>query len=163
MTTTIFKINVKPDTPGEVGLPKIPVEKVMISKWGLDGDYNRFRKQKKKNDADMAVMILSIDVLDALNNEGWPVRPGDLGENLTLSNIEYSIIKIGDRINIGEVSLEISLICDPCTNLNNLPYVGKEKSTSFIKTLMKRRGWYARVLKSGEISVGDSATLIQTR
>ena len=48
MTTTIFKINVKPDTPGEVGLPKIPVEKVMISKWGLDGDYNRFRKQKKK-------------------------------------------------------------------------------------------------------------------
>jgi molybdopterin adenylyltransferase len=106
-------------------------------------------------------MILSTDILDALNNEGWPVNPGDLGENLTLTNIDYSIMALGDRLKIRDVTLEISLICDPCTNLNNLPYVGKEKSASFIKTLMKRRGWYARVLKSGEVSVGDSVTLIQ--
>jgi molybdopterin adenylyltransferase len=161
MTTSISQINVKPDTPGQVGLPKIPVETATISEWGLAGDYNRFRKEKKKNDPDMAVMILSTDILDALNNEGWPVNPGDLGENLTLKNIDYSIMALGDRLKIRDVTLEISLICDPCTNLNNLPYVGKEKSTSFIKTLMKRRGWYARVLKSGEVSVGDSVTLIQ--
>ena len=161
MTTSISQINVKPDTPGQVGLPKIPVETATISKWGLAGDYNRFRKEKKKNDPDMAVMILSTDILDALNNEGWPVNPGDLGENITLTNIDYSIMALGDRLNIRDVTLEISLMCDPCTNLNNLPYVGKEKSTSFIKTLMKRRGWYARVLKPGEVSVGDSVTLIQ--
>jgi MOSC domain-containing protein YiiM len=161
MTTSISQINVKPDTPGQVGLPKIPVETAIISKWGLAGDYNRFRKEKKKNDPDMAVMILSTDILDALNNEGWPVNPGDLGENITLTNIDYSIMALGDRLNIRDVTLEISLMCDPCTNLNNLPYVGKEKSTSFIKTLMKRRGWYARVLKPGEVSVGDSVTLIQ--
>ena len=96
-----------------------------------------------------------------MNSEGWPVNPGDLGENITLTNIDYSLLKPGDRLNIGEVSLEISLICDPCTNLNNLPYVGKDKSTSFIKTLMKRRGWYARVLKVGKVTAGDSVTLVK--
>ena len=160
MTTTISQISIKPNTPGQAGLPKMPVKTVTISKLGIEGDYNRFRKEKKKNDPDMAVMILSTDILDKLNSEGWPVNPGDLGENLTLTNIDYNTLKLGDRLSIGEVSLEISLICDPCTNLNNLPYVGKDKSTSFIKTLMKRRGWYARVLKAGDVTVGDSVTLI---
>ena len=115
-------------------------------------------------DAKTTTMYFKIDrqdVIDALNSEGWPVNPGDLGENITLTNIDYSILKPGDRLNIGEVSLEISLICDPCTNLNNLPYVGKDKSTSFIKTLMKRRGWYARVLKVGKVTAGDSVTLVK--
>ena len=161
MTITISQINIKSNTPGQVGLPKMPVETVTITKAGVEGDYNRFRKEKKKNDPDMAVMLLSTDVIDALNSEGWPVNQGDLGENITLTNIDYSILKPGDRLNIGEVSLEISLICDPCTNLNNLPYVGKDKSTSFIKTLMKRRGWYARVLKVGKVTAGDSVTLVK--
>ena len=161
MITTISQISIKPNTPGQVGLPKVPVETAMISTWGVEGDYNRFRKEKKKNDPDMAVMILSTDILSALNSEGWPVNPGDLGENLTLTNIDYSTLKLGDRLSIGEVCLEISLICDPCTNLNNLSYVGKDKSSSFIKTLMKRRGWYARVLKAGKVTVGDNVTLNQ--
>ena len=161
MTTTISQISIKPNTPGQVGLPKVSIERATISKWGVEGDYNRFRKEKKKNDPDMAVMILSTDVINALNSEGWPVSPGDLGENITLTNIDYSTLKLGDRLNIGEVTLEISLICDPCTNLNNLSYVGKDKSASFIKTLMKRRGWYARVLKVGEVTVGDTVAINQ--
>jgi len=161
MTTTIFQINVKANTPRQISLPKMSVDAAIISKWGLEGDYNKFRKEKKKNDPDMAVMILSTDILEALNNEGWPVNSGDLGENLTLTNIDYNKMKLGDKLEIGEVRLEISLICDPCTNLNNLPYVGKEKSTLFIKTLMKRRGWYARVLKAGKVIVGDSVSLTQ--
>jgi len=161
MTTTIFQINVKANMPRQVSLPKMSVDAAIISKWGLEGDYNKFRKEKKKNDPDMAVMILSTDILEALNNEGWPVNSGDLGENLTLTNIDYNKMKLGDKLEIGEVRLEISLICDPCTNLNNLPYVGKEKSTLFIKTLMKRRGWYARVLKAGKVIVGDSVSLTQ--
>lgn len=161
MITIVSQINIKSNTPGQVGLPKMPVKKTIISKWGLEGDYNRFRKVKKNNDPDMAVLILSTDVLDALNIEGWPVNPGDLGENLTLTNIDYSIMRLGDMLSIGEVRLEISLICDPCKNLNNLPYVGKEKGILFIKTLMKRRGWYARVLRAGEVTTGDKVTLIQ--
>ena len=69
MITTISHISIKSNTPGQAGLPKMPVKTVGISKSGVEGDYNKFRKEKKKNDPDMAVMILSTDVLDKLNSE----------------------------------------------------------------------------------------------
>ena len=84
-----------------------------------------------------------------------------MGSEMCIRDSDYSTLKLGDRLNIGEVTLEISLICDPCTNLNNLSYVGKDKSASFIKTLMKRRGWYARVLKAGDVTVGDTVAINQ--
>ena len=155
MSSTILQINVKPNTPGEVGLPKVAIDSADISYLGVEGDYNRFRFNKKNNDPEMAIMLISMDILKDLNNEGWPVKPGDLGENLTLQNIEYDKINPGQRYKVGEAEIEISIICDPCSNLSALPYVGKDKISTFIKTLMKRRGGYARVIKEGHISSGD--------
>ena len=114
--STVYQINVKPDTPGEAGLPKVSVPKTQVTAKGLDGDFNRFRVNKKQNDPDMAVMIISMDMLNDLNNEGWPVMPGDLGENLTLENINYRSIQPGQLYEVGKAEIEISIICDPCTN-----------------------------------------------
>ncbi len=161
MTPHVQQINIKPETPGEVGLPKVPIELANVTLSGVDGDYNRFRKKKKENDPDMAVMVISTDILSQLNKEGWPVQPGDLGENLTLSGMDYASIEPGQQYQAGEVTFEISFICDPCSNLYALPYVGDERGPAFIKTLMNRRGWYARVLKTGTIKPGDGVTLLQ--
>ena len=95
MKPSIFQISIKPETPDEVGLPKIPVNQVQIDKAGLVGDYNRYRQKKKNNAPNMAVLIISTDVLGELNKEGWPVKPGDLGENLTIANIDYGTICLG--------------------------------------------------------------------
>ena len=38
MSASIIQISVKPDTLGEVGLPKIPVDQVWLKKEGLEGD-----------------------------------------------------------------------------------------------------------------------------
>ena len=160
MASSVFQINVKPNAMGEVGLPKISIDSGEISLSGIEGDYNRFRFNKKNNDPDMAIMLISKDILEELNNEGWPVKPGDLGENLTLANIDYRTIKPGQHYTAGQAELEVSIICDPCSNLNVLPYVGKDKVSTFIKTLMKRRGWYARVIKKGLVSSGDPFLLI---
>ena len=156
MKPYIYQINKKPKTKKEVGLPKIKIKKADILTTGIDGDYNRFRKNKKNNDPDMALMILSLDIINDLNDEGWPVKPGDLGENLTLENVDYKTLKPGQKYTIGTAKIEISFICDPCSNLKVLPYVGIEKISNFIKTLMKRRGWYARVLEPGKISEKDN-------
>ena len=160
MTPQVQQINVKPDTLGEVGLPKMAVELANLTVSGIDGDYNRFRKKKKNNDPDMAIMILCTDILSQLNQEGWPAQPGDLGENLTLTGIDYASIEMGQQYKIGDVTLAISIICDPCSNLYTLPYVGTERGPAFIKTLMNRRGWYARVLTPGTIKSGDSVTIL---
>jgi|TARA_B110000438_G_scaffold38628_1_gene38387 MOSC domain-containing protein YiiM len=161
MKTSIFQINKKPETGREVGLPKTKIEKAEITFKGINGDYNRFRKKKKNNDPDMALMLLSTDVLEQLNLEGWPVEAGHLGENLTLTNINYNDIAPNQEYTIGsQVKIKISFICDPCSNLKALPYVGKSRKTEFIKTLMKRRGWYARVLKPGQLTIGDIVTKV---
>ena len=57
-------------------------------------------------------------------------------------------------LRIGEVLLEVSEPCDPCTEVYVLPYVGKEKGPAFVRTLTGRRGWFARVLSSGEVVPG---------
>ena len=158
MSVTVIQISVKPDTPGEVGLPKMPVDQVWVKKEGLEGDYNRAR-MKKGNDPDKAVMIISTDILDQLNQEGWPVKPGDVGENLTITNIDYKKIVAGQKYLIGEAEIGISFICEPCTNLYKLPYVGTQRGPEFMAAIMNRRGWYARVLKEGPVSVGNTFLL----
>ena len=159
MNSRILQINLKPNTKGERGLPKKPVDNVFISKLGLDGDHNNFRLNKKNNDLDMAVLLITKDIIDELNNEGWPISPGDLGENLTIKYLKYESIKPGQIFNIGSAKIEISFICDPCTNLKVLPYVGDKKINDFIKIMMNRRGWYSRVLKPGKVSKNDKVSL----
>ena len=64
MASSVFQINVKPNTPGEVGLPKIPIDSGQILSSGIEGDYNRFRFNKKNNDPEMAIMLISKDILE---------------------------------------------------------------------------------------------------
>ena len=52
---------------------------------------------------------------------------------------------------MGEVVLEVSKACDPCTILYGLPYVGIERGPAFLRALAGRRGWYLRVARGGTI------------
>ena len=155
MDPILFQINQKPKSKGKPGLPKTPTDVAIVTDNGLEGDFNNFRNTKKDNDPNMALMILSYDIIKNLNIEGWPVKPGDLGENLTFSNIAYSKFLPSQQYKIGEIEIEISFICDPCSTLKHLPYIGNRKIKDFIKTLVGRRGWYAKVLKPGKIKKGD--------
>ena len=160
MIPSILQINRKPRKKGEAGLPKISIEEAKVTSQGIEGDFNRYRTLRKNSDPDMALLILSDDIINQLNREGWPVLPGDLGENLTLTNIDYSSILPGQNYKIGNIQIMISFICDPCSYLEVLPYVGEIKLIDFIKTLKNRRGWYARVVRGGQIFAGDLVKII---
>ena len=147
----LLQINVKPNTTNERGIPKTAVINAILSKSGLEGDYNNYRTIKKSRNPDMAVLLYPIETIKELNKEGWPIKPGDLGENFTITGIPHSYFLPNQQYQIGESLIEISFECDPCQNLSVLSYVGKTKINEFIKTLMHRRGWYARVLKEGLI------------
>jgi MOSC domain-containing protein YiiM len=153
---SVQRLSVKPRTPGQRGLPKHPVPRLRITPAGAEGDYNHYRTTKVQGNPDLAILVLTREVIDTLRTEGWPVEPGDLGENLTLAGVPESSLKPGSRIRIGEVLLEVSEPCDPCTELYVLPYVGKEKGPEFVRTLTGRRGWFTRVLSSGEIVPGTA-------
>lgn len=155
MKKQVIQINVKPKTPGEGGMPKTPTEKSLLTEAGFTGDYNNLRTHKKSSDPKMAALVLPIETIHNLNKEGWPVRPGDLGENLTTSGINNADFSVGQQYNIGNSIIEISMECEPCKGLSCLDYVGKTRVNSFIKTLVGRRGWYAKVLQAGLIERGD--------
>jgi len=151
----VQQINVKPQTPGEHGLPKKPIDSAFVSLAGVRGDYNRYRHEKRNDDPDMALLVMPIETIREINSEGWPIKPGDLGENLTTTGIPYSAFAIGKVFAVGDVRFQVSKACDPCDNLWLLPYVGREKGPAFLKTMLHRRGWYARVLREGLVRTGD--------
>ena len=161
MTGTVLQVNVKSQVPGERGLPKHPVNHCLATVQGLDGDHNVFRQTKKKGDKTMAILVYPMETIEELNLEGWPVKPGDVGENLTVKGYSHDTFKIGQQYEAGNAIIEISLECDPCNSLRLLSYVGQEHVKTFIKTMMHRRGWYASIVKEGEVRPGDPFKLIK--
>jgi len=155
MVGRVYRINVKPQTLGERGLPKKHVDSASISRKGVSGDFNVFRHEELHDDPDSAVMLMPLETIRQLNSEGWPIAPGDIGENITTTGIPYDQFKPGKTLAFGSVRVQIARACDPCNNLYLLPYVGKTKGPTFLKTMLGRRGWYARVLKEGKVKKGD--------
>lgn len=140
----------KPSVPGFV-----------ISSTGCGNDYN-FYRTKMGGDNERAVSILTTDVLGALNGEGWPVRVGDLGENLFVDGMRYDVFAIGRRFLFGKTAiLEITEPIAPCAYLCTLPYLTpKWRCADFIRTLDRRRGWYAKVVATGPVAVGDAVVAL---
>lgn len=159
-TASILRIGVKPRVSGERGLPKPEVESAVVTAAGLDGDFNRFRQEKLAGDPESAVLLVPLELLETLGREGWPLRPGDLGENLTTHGMPYEEMLEGRRLTVGsEVVLELTRLCQPCEFLKVLPCVGEERVAEAVRALVDRRGRYARVVESGTVRRGDRVTL----
>lgn len=164
MSGRVVQINRKPETPGQHGLPKTPVESVHVSFHGLDGDFNRFRRDATNDSPNRAVMLLPLETIQRLDDEGWPVKPGDMGENITTEGIPYDDFTLGARYRLGEVVIQIAEPCTACKYLEDLPYVTEARGVEFITSLtrvqngafMNRRGWYAAVISEGTITRGDT-------
>lgn len=82
-----------------------------------------------------------------------PLLPGALGENLTLHGITEDQVWVGDRLQIGEVLLEVTEPRQPCFKLN--AHLGFNQAVRLMVQSM-RTGFYLRVLQTGSITVGDA-------
>lgn len=155
MPGLIYQLNSKPKTRGERGLPKYSVEEVRITFQGMEGDFNHYRSEKKGSTLSRALLLYPLESIYELNQEGWPIQPGDLGENVTMQGIPYSTLQLGKIYRLGEIRIQIAEVCKPCVNLSLLSYVGKSKVKKFMQTVLERRGWYARVLQEGMVRRED--------
>ena len=151
----VFELHRKAEVAEEHGLPKPAVGEVFVTQAGVQGDFNRYRHETKHDDPGMALLIVPRETLVELGEEGWPVHSGDLGENITTEGLPYDTFTPGRRFRAGEVVFEVSKACTPCDNLYLLPYVGPSRGPEFLKVMVGRRGWYARVVHEGRIRPGD--------
>ena len=158
-----MRLGAKPKTRGEHGLPKPEVAEATVSLQGFSGDYNLYRQTQRAGDPDMALLLMPLETLEQLRREGWPVSPGDLGENVTTAGVPYDRLRPRQRVRLGGVVAETSKACDPCDNLFLLPYVGRDRGPAFLKATLGRRGWYARVLQAGVVRKGDPIELVGDR
>lgn len=72
---------------------------------------------------------------------------GTLGENI-LIDIDLKNLKIGDKLQIGETIIEISMLCPVCTHLSSI----KKELPKLIKD---DRGIFGKVIQSGIVKIGD--------
>ena len=138
------------------GVPKLPVTEALVTPLGLAGD--RQRNRRFHGGPQRAVCLYSVELIDALRREGHPISAGTTGENVTLSGIDWRLVRPRARLALGEVIVEITSFTAPCRNISK-SFLGDD----FTRISQKRHpGWsrvYARVLREGIVRVGDEAEL----
>jgi MOSC domain-containing protein YiiM len=86
---------------------------------------------------------------------GVELEPGTFGENVTISALESSRFWVGDRIQVGAVTLEVTAPRIPCATLAT-----RMGDPAFVKHFRaaERPGLYCRVIREGFIQTGDLVT-----
>src|SRR3974390_2889648 len=93
------------------GVPKLAVPEAWANPLGLDGDEHsqpQFHGGLLK-----ALLLVSLEDLEALRSEGFPVFPGALGENLTISGIDFRKLRGGQRFVVGDAAIELTALRKP--------------------------------------------------
>jgi MOSC domain-containing protein YiiM len=94
------------------------------------------------------VLFASADHLRAVG-----VEPGRIRENFTVEGDDVHGWPIGQRVAVGEAEFEITMVCDPCSRMDEIrPGLQEE--------LEGRRGMLARVIRTGDVVVGDEIKLL---
>lgn len=139
------------------GVPKLPVERVMVRATGMEGD--RQRDRRFHGGPMRALCLYSQERLDALAAEGHPVSRGVLGENVTIAGLDWSTIRPAVQLRIGGVEAEVTGYAAPCAKI----------ASAFQDGVYKRigqkvnPGWsrvYVTILREGEISRGDVVVVL---
>lgn len=129
------------------GTAKVPVEEIrLIEDWGLEGDAHAGKWHRQ-------VSLLSMEKIDEFKSEGAKVRQGSFGENIIVEGFDLAAIPVGSLFACNDAVLEITQIGKEC---HSHCAIYKEMGDC----IMPREGIFAKVVKGGEIHVGDSLILL---
>lgn len=153
MTGRIFQLNVSPG-----GVPKLAVREAAVSELGMDGDEHRF--PDIHGGPQRALCLFSLDRILELQAEGHPIFPGAVGENVTISGLDWGQLTPGKRLALGhEVLVELTSYTTPCNTIPGFFVDGKYQRISQ-KVHPGYSRIYARVLKVGTLRVGQPVELL---
>ncbi len=114
---------------------------------------DRFAGNSKKSDR--SVMMVGTKPYSMAREVGIELPVAALGENILL-DFDPHTLEVGSKIKIGDAILEITAACTLCKHLT-------QYHPDLPKLILKHRGIYCKVLKSGIISKEDRVTLIKEK
>ena len=142
---------------GRTGIYKIPTtEPVLVTLLGLAGD--AIVDTENHGGLDQAVYVFTVpDYTWWSAHIGRSLAPGTFGENLTLSALDSAVLRIGDRLRVGEILLEITAPRIPCVTI-----AARMEDPQFVKKFRyaEKPGVYCRVIETGYVHVNDPVELI---
>ena len=139
----LVSINLNP----EKEFRKIPRnEALLITDFGLEGDRHAGRPLRQ-------VSLLNAETVHELAQNGMPVEPGVLGENITVEGVPVMDLQDGVRLRVGEAELEITGDRPACKELLTV-------HKNALKALVGRTGKMARVVRGGTVRPGDPIELL---
>jgi molybdopterin adenylyltransferase len=94
------------------------------------------------------VLFVASEDLEALG-----VDPGRVRENFTVRGADVMSWPIGQKVVAGTAEFEITMVCDPCELMEQI-------RPGLQSALEGRRGMLARVLKTGDVRIGDELRLV---
>ena len=158
-TIAIQSVNISglaPLVPGvkrtRTGIHKQPVSApIAVTLLGLEGD--RVGNTTHHGGPDQAVYLYSADDYAWWHTQlGSPCSAGLFGDNLTIDRW-WPDPRIGDRLTIGDVTLELTAPRIPCNTLAT-----RMDDPGFVKRFADagRPGAYARVIHTGVIAAGTT-------
>lgn len=150
----LFQINVS-----EGGVPKLPVRSGEVTPLGLTADSQK--NIKFHGGPTRALCLFSLEHIQTLQAEGHPIYPGAIGENLTISGLDWSLLVEGAMLQIGdEVRLEVTSYATPCRQIQE-SFAGRKYGRVSQKSNPSWARVYTKVLQTGNIRVGDSVQLLE--
>lgn len=130
----------------KTGIFKAPVTgPVMVDAHGLVGD--SILNRKHHGGPDQAIYLEGSLTLNWWQEQlGTALEPGTFGENLVIDGLDNRDLAVGDRLQIGDILLEISAPRIPCATFS-----ARMQDSRFAKryTQAARPGAYCRVLQGG--------------
>ena len=140
------------------GVPKWPVREAQLTPTGLACD--RQAKRKIHGGPERALCLYALEHITQLQDEGHPVFPGSIGENVTVVGVDWKTLQPGSRLALGdEVIVEISSYTSPCRTIAGSFVDGGFKRISQKKHPGESR-LYARVIKTGRLEVGQTVRVL---
>ncbi len=130
----------------ERGTQKTPVEHArLLKEWGVEGDAHGGNWHRQ-------VSLISLQKIEAFRERGADVAFGAFGENMIVDGIDFSALPVGTLLQVGDALLEMTQIGKECHSHCAIYHAVGD-------CIMPREGVFARVLRAGDVKVGDEMTV----
>jgi len=109
----------------------------LVEALGIEGDHHARPRSSRQ------VLLMAEE-----NSDAFGLHPGEVRENVVTRGLDLQNLPAGTLLEIGAATLEITKDCEPCSFIDGI-------RPGLRAQMQRRRGMLARVVRGGEVRVGD--------